>query len=252
MPISINEHENWLNEYAKKMIAQTEDPGPLRLKLAHSFKVYSTACAIIDEERPANARACKLAALYHDVGRFEQYLKFHTFRDVASCNHGLLGVKILKQKGRLSSETQHDRHLVLTAIGMHNRKIVPEHLPQDFLTACHITRDADKLDILRIMAEHLSGSGPYNPTVILSLPNDPGPGNEAVTACVEKRQAANYADLKTVNDFRVLLGTWLYDLHFKTSRLLCVKNGHARDLVEGLADIPFYAKAKATLLQDLK
>lgn len=48
-------------------------------------------------------------------------------------------------------------------------------MPEGVALAANVVRDADKLDILRVMDEHLSGPGPYNPTVVLQLPNEPAP-----------------------------------------------------------------------------
>lgn len=122
---------------------------------------------------PPLDRACLLAALYHDVARFEQYLRLHTFRDRESCNHGQWGVRILKLRTAPEGRNAAVRKLVLAAVGLHNRFALPAGLPEGMARICHAVRDADKLDILRVMDEHLSGPRPYCPTVVLSLPDDP-------------------------------------------------------------------------------
>ncbi len=43
-------------------------------------------------------RFAEIIALFHDIGRFEQYVRFKTFVDKKSVNHAELGVKILKDK----------------------------------------------------------------------------------------------------------------------------------------------------------
>lgn len=153
-------------------------PRPMDLKLRHTMAVLGNARRIAASEGfgVALTRACLLAALYHDVARFEQYLRYHTFKDRESCNHGQLGVKILKREARLAGEDAATRKIVLAAVGLHNRFALPAHLPRETELAAHVVRDADKLDILRIMDEHLGGPGPYSPTVVLNLPDDPAPG----------------------------------------------------------------------------
>lgn len=250
MQIDISDHRHWFQQYAETKIRQAKEATPLHLKLQHSNQVFANAQQIITQQNLPDARACLLAAFYHDVARFDQYLRYNTFKDALSCDHGYAGVKILKREKRLANETAHDKALILTAVALHNKKNVNCRLPAPFLTACRVVRDADKLDILRIMAEHLKGPEPYNPTVILSLPNSREPGSETVINCVFNKRPAAYADLKTVNDFRLLLGTWFYDLHFPESKKLFLTAGHAAELVQGLPDIPFYAKAKARLLED--
>lgn len=38
-----------------------------------------------------------LIGLLHDIARFEQYTKYHTFKDAESIDHGDLGAEILKK-----------------------------------------------------------------------------------------------------------------------------------------------------------
>ncbi|WP_165072012.1 HD domain-containing protein [Desulfovibrio sp. ZJ200] len=254
MNSDISLHEQWFAGYAaRKRARELHDAAPLDLKAAHTRAVLENArrMALHEKFEPPLARACLLAALYHDLGRFEQYLRFHTFRDRESCNHGLLGVKILKREARLAGEDARTRKTVLAAVGLHNRFALPAHLPRTVELAAHVVRDADKLDILRIIDEHLSGPGPCSPTVVLNLPDDPALSGEAVLRAAAEGRVAAYADLRSVNDFRVLLGTWFFDMHFATSRRQFVEDGHARRLLEALPPVPPYGPARAALLERL-
>lgn len=250
----IAEHECWFSEYAARERAKEQgDVNPIDLKIEHTFRVLRNAKQIVEgEDFPLHLRrACLLAALYHDVARFEQYLQYHTFRDKDSIDHGRLGVVILKREKRLNGEKQPIPHIVLAAVGLHNRFALPQQLPDATKLACLVVRDADKLDILRIMDKHLSGTKPYNPTVVLRLPDDPDLASPSVSEAVMENRVAAYSDLKSVNDFRLLLGSWFYDMHFSASREQCLADGHARHLVAGLPDTEFYARAKSHLLAQL-
>ena len=250
----IHAHEQWFLAHAAAMRAQEkEDPAPLELKLAHTFRVLEQARHIVASEGFAQplARCCHLAALYHDVARFEQFLRYRTFRDSISRNHGLMGVGILKRERRLVDETPQVRKAVLTAVGLHNRFALPALPPLAHTTAL-VVRDADKLDILRVMDEHLSGPGPYSPTIVLSQPNDPARASARVLRAALEGRSAAYADLRSVNDFRILLGTWLFGMHFAASRRSFVENGHARRLLEALPDNGPHAEARDALLARLE
>lgn len=254
----IGEHEEWFAAYAADRCAVEAakpcgDVGPMHLKIRHSLAVLNNARRMVGCERfsAAQGRICLLAALYHDVGRFEQYLRFHTFKDKESCNHGQLGVRILKQKKCLDGEDSSIRKAVLAAVALHNRFALPEGLPEDMAIAAHVVRDADKLDILRVMDEHLRGPRPYNPTVVLSLPDATGLHSEAVIQAALEERVAAYADLHSVNDFRLLLGTWFFDMHFDSSRRQFVEDGHAQNLLYGLPDIPPYKAARQALLEKI-
>lgn len=251
--MDIAEHETWFFDYARRERAlETGDTGPIDLKIRHSREVLATARAIVAESDmpPEQRRASLLAALYHDVARFEQYRRYRTFRDRESCNHGLEGVKILKREKRLDGEGAL-RPRILAGVGLHNRFALPERLPGEIAQVTHVVRDADKLDILRVMHENLCGPEPYHPTVVLGLPDDPGLVSEAVLAAAREGRVASYADLSSVNDLRVLLGTWLFDMHFPASRRRFAAAGHARQLLEGLPEDENYGGTRQFLLQDL-
>lgn len=253
MDDDISSHKKWFLAYAAAMRErEQDDPQPLDLKLRHSLAVLDKARSIATAEGFAQPllRISYLAALYHDIARFEQYLRFRTFRDVESCNHGYLGVAILKQERRLQDEPAIVRKNVLAAVGLHNRFSLPR-LPSLTLASVQLVRDADKLDILRVMDEHLSAPGPYSPTVVLSRPDDPYLAGEKILAAAREGRVAAYTHLCSVNDFRILLGTWLFDLSFAASRRIFVQDGHARRLLEGLPDDGPHAAARDVLLKRL-
>lgn len=252
--LNIDAHVAWFANYADQMCArECGDTDPLRLKRQHTLAVLDHAQCIVHEEAfpPPLSRACLLAALYHDVGRFAQYLRYHTFRDRVSCNHGQLGVRILKKEHCLAAESATMRTLVMAAVGMHNRFALPRHTPHDVALVTNVVRDADKLDILRVMDAHLSGPGPYNPTVVLQLPDDSTLVGSGVLAAIQEQRVAAYADLRCVNDFRLLLATWFDDLHFPASRRTFLESGHAVSLLRGLPDHTPQAPYRDLLLQRL-
>lgn len=248
-------HVKWFAAYAGRQYDRCEgDDGPMRLKEKHTLAVLGHAGSIVRKEKfsPRISRACLLAALYHDVARFEQYLRHGTFRDGESRNHGLWGACILKREGCLAHEAVPVRRLVLAAVALHNRYALPAALPADAACVTEVVRDADKLDILRVMDEHLSGPRPYCPTVVLNLPDAADKVSEKVLEDALRGRVAAYADLRSVNDFRVLLGTWLDDMHFACSRRLFAESPHALRLIADLPQKGPYAAARACLLRRLE
>lgn len=253
--MDIADHLDWLENYvAARVRIAKKDPEPLILKLEHTKRVLANGRRIAVEENfaPDIARACVLASLYHDLSRFEQYLQYDTFKDAQSRNHGAWSTVILKTEKRLQDETPAIRKRVLIAVCLHNRLAVPARIGGDLANICHTVRDADKLDILRVMDEHLSAGKPYNPTVILGLPDDPELCGRAVINAALAGLPATYGDLRSLNDFRLLLGTWLYGLNFESSRKLFADAGHARRLVESLPDNEVYGAARKKVLNEIE
>ena len=55
-----------------------------------------------------------------------------------------------------------------------------------------------------------------------------------------------------VNDFRLLLGTWFFDLHFVSSRRKFIADGHAQNLLRRMPDGVPQAEARDCLLHILE
>jgi hypothetical protein len=249
--------ENWLER-------EREDREPLRLKYEHSLKVLAHARLLAASEEFAAAarrsslpldllrRAALLAALYHDLARFPQFFRWRTFVDGLSTDHGRLGVKTLKEEKALAEESSHVRKLTQSAVILHNRHRLPARLPADARLISEVVRDADKLDICRVFAEQLVEGGPRSPVALLRVRDDPALYAPKVLEDALARRVASYGDLRSVNDFRVLLGTWQYDLRFAVSRRKLAEEGNLRALLEG-APLPAPLRpARDRLLADLR
>ena len=193
-------------------------------------------------------RATLLAALYHDTGRFPQYVRWRTFSDAESENHGYLGVHVVKKEHFLTGEPPNIHKWVLTAIALHNRYALPA-LPEPYLTITHAVRDADKLDIMRIMAQHLSQPIPTR-DVVLRVQDAPKLWSQSIVDTVLSGGIPSYHDLRYVNDFRILLGSWIHDLHFTSSKKTCVASGFLQEVLKGLPSTPELQPVTAYLLNE--
>lgn len=129
----------------------------IQLKIKHTYEVmhYSERIAndlaLSDEQ----VKLASLIGLLHDIGRFEQIKRYHTFIDRDSVNHAMLGVEILKTHNFIRNfvEEGYD-DIVLTAIANHNKFRIDENLSGDVLMQAKIIRDADKIDIFRVNSAH--------------------------------------------------------------------------------------------------
>ena len=255
--IDISWHEEWFAAYAERKIAEAKagaevDIGPMRLKCQHTRRVLANAQEIVEDETcrqdfpPLLARAALLAALYHDVGRFEQYLRHRTFNDRASCNHAVTGVRVINQEGCLAGEEC--RSLIAAAVALHNRFALPANLPEIVRRITLVVRDADKLDILRLMDEQLNSEGDCASAIVFGLPDDPALASKNIIAAALAGRVASYADLSSVGDFKLLLATWVFAMNFPASAKRFASDGHARRLLESLRPDSLHAPARAALL----
>lgn len=88
-----------------------------------------------------------LIGLLHDIARFEQYTKYHTFKDSESVDHGKLGVEILNRDIRRYIETDQYDEIIKLAVKNHNKYKIQEDLNLKQKLFAQIIRDADKIDI---------------------------------------------------------------------------------------------------------
>lgn len=228
----------------------------LQLKIDHSFRVVALAEEIAAAEPAlsahAAARVLRLSALFHDVGRFEQFKRYGTFADALSCNHGALGAAIIKRQGFLKTEHPELQRLVRCAVAVHNRFSVPASLTGLQRDIVFALRDADKLDVLHIMGTHLAPGVENNEVVLLHLADEPDAYSPAILQALEERRSALYSDMRFFNDFKLLLCSWLFDLHFSTTYRIAKRTGHMHSLVASLASVPeVQRQAKAVVAEFL-
>jgi hypothetical protein len=172
-----------------------------------------------------------VVALFHDLGRFEQYRRFGTFRDADSVNHAHLGVRVLTEEGLLRDADPADRTVILRAIALHNRFTLPERLDRRSSLLARLIRDADKLDIWRVFVEFYSlPEGERASAVGLGFPDEPYCTDEVVHRVLNGGMV-RLDMLRTLNDFKLLQISWVYDLNVPESFRIAAE----RDLVGQLA-----------------
>lgn len=186
-------------------------PEMLQLKLDHTRGVVADARRIMAGEAwPEAARVGgEACALLHDTGRYSQLLEYGTFQDAKSIDHAVRGVEVIESLGWLEGLDSAVRKRVLTAVALHNKKEVPAALDGEAAALCHLVRDADKLDIFRVMEESVAdGSLERNPEIAWGLQVRGAPSPEVVEA-VSAGRPVSYAWVRTLSDFVLIQVGWL-------------------------------------------
>ncbi len=191
------------------------------------------------------------AALFHDLGRFPQYAEYKTFHDGKSKNHAALGVKALRRRQLLADLPKEERSVVLSAVLLHNKHTLPCGLPPRIRRAVSVVRDADKLDIVRVMQEHFAREEP-NPVVTLHLKEHPTAYSDEIYAQVMDGRLAEYGRMRWTNDFKLLLCSWVYDLNFPATRRAMDERGHLGVLLDSLPRTDPIRKLKARIFENLR
>ncbi len=206
-------------------------------KRTHSLRVVGEINALGRALR-LPARDLLLAstiAVLHDVGRFEQYKNFRTYDDTASVDHGALSAHILGETDVLNGFTSQEQEIIRGAIYWHNKPVLPKDQREEVLFFAQLIRDADKLDIYRVVskygpfAEHPDGSPPK--------PLQEDVSEHIFTSLLEGR-SVDYSQVRSETDAALARIFWVYDLNFKPALRLVAKRNYLEALAVPLPDTP--------------
>lgn len=199
MKINREHIKNTFQEYTDRY--DSTDP-KIKLKIDHTYRV-ADLCERIAKSLDLLQEDIDLAwlsGMLHDIGRFEQLRRYHTFSDAQSIDHAKFAVELLYEDGliadyvpeismakivinirtkdggidpadkrgaaaRMSGEcgsfTGLSEDMPLSdmlrtlriAIGEHSAYRIQEGLDKRTQMFCHILRDADKVDIFRVICD---------------------------------------------------------------------------------------------------
>ncbi|HOO45278.1 MAG TPA: HD domain-containing protein [Deltaproteobacteria bacterium] len=154
-------------------------------------------------------------ALFHDIGRFEQYRRFRTFVDAVSVNHAEFGVEILKENAVLDILDEKTADFIERIISYHNRAVLPEEETPEVLFFSRLLRDADKLDIYFVLTSYYSRAGcEKNRAIELGLPDTQDISRDVIETLMAHR-VISHSQVRSLNDFKILQAAWVFDINFR-------------------------------------
>ena len=187
----------------------------VNLKRDHSLRVMALAHRILQVHALRPYERILLAALVHDVGRFPQLEHFGTFCDAQSVDHGAEGARLLETSSLLAGLRPEEQAWIRQVVAFHNRRQLPP-VAEDIAVGLSVVRDADKLDIVRVVLAGLE-AGEIDDVVALGLRPDPGYTPQVLEALAQG-DAPDYRHLTFVDDLKLFLAAWGGHLVFAESR----------------------------------
>ncbi len=248
--LQLNAIAAWFDRFVATFQAKSPDgQRNYDLKIDHTFRVRAIIERLAEalELPPAERRLAAAIAICHDVGRFPQYRDYATFNDATSTNHAGLAVRTLKGEGGLAGLDPEQSRLLLQAVALHNVFVLPENLPPAVRRFARLIRDADKLDIWRVLIEYCTaGAEERSSAVIWELP-DTGACSQQALAEVTAGRMLSRSLLATVDDFKLLQLSWVFDLNFAESFRILSGLGYIETLAALLPGQPGCAEAATTV-----
>lgn len=235
--IDLDNLRQWFSEYVRSFYSgDNNEQKNIFLKEKHTYEVCANAKRIAGELfLTENERILsETIALFHDIGRFPQYARFKTFNDRVSVNHGLLGAQILEDEEVLSCLGDNERELIIKAVKFHNAFSIPKNEKDEIVFFIKLIRDADKLDIWRVFLEYYySPSNERASAVGLGLPDAPEYSKDIISNFYDRRPIS-LLNIRSLNDFKLLQLSWIFDLNFKPSFKILLERKYIDYLISHL------------------
>ena len=147
---------------------------------------------------------CRAVALFHDVGRFQQYKQYKTFDDRISTNHSSLGTRALRENNVLVRLTKDDQDIIFRSVALCNVFSLPKNFDDETRLFVELVRDADKLDILRVTLEYFEQDAKSRAGAVKPGLSDTLGYSKYIMSCLNKGMMALKAMLRNQNDFKLL------------------------------------------------
>ncbi|MBF0201541.1 MAG: HD domain-containing protein [Desulfamplus sp.] len=225
------------DNYSHRFIHGSSIPGPLQLKRDHALRVvdeiFSLASELaLDDDSIHIAGAM---ALFHDLGRFRQFEKYRTFLDIKSENHARRSILEIDAHDMLLGCSAREKNLIRGAIAVHNAARVPRLKDSRKVFFMKLLRDADKLDIWRVVIDNYSSPDMQNYEFInLGLQDLRGCSPKAIEA-IEKNRLVMGDSIGELNDFKLMQISWVFDLNFPQTMVKVRERGYVERLIESLS-----------------
>lgn len=255
----------------------------IKLKIDHTYRV-ADLCEQIAQSLELSAAEVDLAwlsGMLHDVGRFEQLRRYNTFSDAQSIDHARFAVELLYDEGLITdyvpeisttelvagartwrsmggvneSHTSQSEDMPLSdisqtlriAIGEHSAYRIQKGLDERTRMFCQILRDADKVDIFRVICdtpmEEVYG---FQTKDIL---------RSAITPEVMQAFYEHHAVLRKLKkcpaDYIVAHGSLTFELVYPESLRIAKEQGYLKQMMSFQSENPDTAEIFEDLRKDL-
>ena len=209
--------KNWFNYHVTTFhTATARGQGAILLKEEHTQRVCKEIvklCRDLGLSEP-DVLLAEAAALFHDIGRFSQWMQYGTFVDSQSEDHALLGLRMLSSHEVLERIPRNDKEVIREAIRQHNKREVSTTLAPRQTFFAKLLRDADKLDIWRVALHYARDNGGPRKRALEGRTAATSLYSRNILAKLRQREPADLCSVCNRNDLILLRLGWAFDLNF--------------------------------------
>lgn len=214
----------------------------IKLKIDHTYRVASLSKRIatslnLSKDDILLAWTC---GMLHDIGRFEQVRRYHTFFDAESVDHATFGADLLFKEGLLSRFIEPDGEAAESAIDILEKAIrvhslfrLPELTERELLFAT-ILRDADKIDILKVNTQ----TRPEDVYNVTTEQLKSASVSKEVKEAFDEHHCAKRSDRTSAIDYLVGHACLVYELVHPISTQIVFEQGYIYQLLSYQSENP--------------
>ena len=243
----------WFDDYVSGFYGDDEYvTANLKMKEQHTQRTCSEMRYLAQEIGLSDnqKQVAQAIALFHDIGRFEQFTTYRTYNDARSTDHCVLGVKVLREAKVLEKLDSTERQWIATAVEYHGRKELPGDLNGQALLFSKLIRDADKLDVFYTVTEYYRQYRDNCEEFKLELefPDEAGYSAKVVEGVLQGR-LIDYDELRTLNDAKLVQLGWVYDVNFVATLKRIRQRQFLEKLLEFLPKTPDIERVREQIFQ---
>lgn len=234
---NIKEFYKFFNEIVDNLVIPNLDiKHSIERKVQHTFRVCKNVRSIgVSLQLSDNElQIGETIALFHDIGRFEQYIKHRTLEDSVK-DHGELGILLLENYGVLNLLSKEEKDIILRSIRYHNKYQLPKDEDERVLFFSKLIRDADKMDNYFSHVKYFEEKSEYHNEILKVLPDTGRYSPQVVQAILSNKCPEDYY-IKMYNDLKLAYVAWIYDINFNYGIEYIVNNHYIPRLINSLPD----------------
>ena len=196
----------------------------IKSKWEHSYRVCEISGKIAEMLKLSGEEIflAKLIGLLHDIGRFEQLKITNSLSDL-KFEHAEYGNKILFDNYVIKEFIDNDKYnnIIYNAIKYHNKLSVPKELDTKTTMFCQILRDADKIDIYRVLVDKKELT--FNQKI-----------KEKIISDFKLMKSINHRFVSNNTEKTILRLAFVFDINYKESFILLSKSNYLQKYINSL------------------
>lgn len=144
-----------IEEFNKHVSNYDMENYDIKVKFNHSYRVMNLALKYARELNftKEDINLAQLIGLLHDIGRFEQLNKYHSYDDSKTVDHADYSITQLFDNNLIEKfwNKKDDYEIIKFAIKNHNKYHIPDIDDKRAMMHAKLIRDIDKLDIIYLL-----------------------------------------------------------------------------------------------------